>query len=469
MKKPSPLLRNTIIMPAVNMIMRSVSVGFNAYLTSRIGSQGIGLFQLVMTVYSLAVTFSCAGMRLASMRMTVESASERSTDRFMLCAMGCGCTVGVILYTFADIISLKRLGNACTAPMLRILAFALPFTATSSVLGGYFTAKGMILPYSCIQLIEQGIKTLAAMLLIRGAHTPQSACTAVITAMVVSEALSFLLSFALKKSVVKKGAADKSVRLKSFFRIALPDAAGTCVRSILLTVEHLLIPKGFERSGEGSSAALAAYGNIHGMALPLLLYPSAALSSLSALLIPELARRREACDKSGISLCVERNLRRTLIFACVCAGVFAIGAPAVSNAVYHSDEAVLYIRILSPLVPIMYTDMVTDGMLKGLDQQVHSMNYNMIDSALCVILVAALLPKYSVKGYIFILYFSEILNFYLSLRRLLIVCEIRVFRGSLQGNPKSLLPKKCSISPRENGSRSYRGLSKRSRGLSSCR
>ena len=101
--------------------------------------------------------------------------------------------------------------------------------------------------------------------------------------MVASEALSFLLSFALKKSAVKKGAADKSVRLKSFFRIALPDAAGTCVRSILLTVEHLLIPKGFERSGEGSSAALAAYGNIHGMALPLLLYPSAVLSSLSAL------------------------------------------------------------------------------------------------------------------------------------------------------------------------------------------
>ena len=353
--------------------------------------------------------------------------------------------------------------------MLRLLAFALPFTAMSSVLGGYFTAKGMILPYSCIQLIEQGIKTLAAMLLIRGARTPQSACTAVITAMVASEALSFLLSFALKKSAVKKGAADKSVRLKSFFRIALPDAAGTCVRNILLTVEHLLIPKGFERSGEGSSAALAAYGNIHGMALPLLLYPSAVLSSLSALLIPELARRREACDKSGISLCVERNLKRTLIFAYVCAGVFALGAPAVSNAVYHSDEAVLYIRILSPLVPIMYTDMVTDGMLKGLDQQVHSMNYNMIDSALCVILVATLLPKYSVKGYIFILYFSEILNFYLSLRRLLTVCEIRVFREFSQGNSKSSQSKKCSISPQENGSRSYRVLSKRSRGLSSCR
>lgn len=469
MKKSSPLLRDTVIMTAVNLIIRSAAVGFNAYLTSKIGSQGIGLFQLVMTVYSLAVTFSCAGMRLAGTRMTVKSASERSIDRFMLYAAACGCTVGTVLYVFADTIGIRRLGNAGTAPMLRLLALALPFTAMSSVLGGYFTAKGMIIPYSVIQLAEQGAKAGITVLLIRSASTAGGACTALITAMVASEALSFALAFALKKSVKEKGAAERSVRLGSFLRIALPDAAGTCARSVLLTVEHLLIPKGFERSGEGSSAALSAYGSIHGMALPLLLYPSAVLTSLSALLIPELARRHEARDDCGISLCVERNLRRTLIFSCICACLFAAAAPTLSRAVYRSDEAVLYIRILAPLVPIMYTDTVTDGMLKGLDQQVYSMNYNIIDSAMCVILVAALLPRYSVKGYIFILYFSEILNFYLSLRRLLKVCEIKAFRGFSQGNSKFSRSMKCSAFPRENGCRSYRGLSKRSQGLSSCR
>ncbi|MBQ8015521.1 MAG: hypothetical protein IJ264_04975 [Clostridia bacterium] len=60
MQKKSNLIKHTLIMTAVNLIMKSAGVSFNAYLTSKIGSAGIGLFQLVMTVYSLAVTFSCA-------------------------------------------------------------------------------------------------------------------------------------------------------------------------------------------------------------------------------------------------------------------------------------------------------------------------------------------------------------------------------------------------------------------------
>ena len=64
----SKLAKHTAVMTAVNLIMRSASVFFNAYLTSKVGSAGMGLFQLVMTVYSLAVTFSCAGIKLAATR-----------------------------------------------------------------------------------------------------------------------------------------------------------------------------------------------------------------------------------------------------------------------------------------------------------------------------------------------------------------------------------------------------------------
>lgn len=62
-------------------------------------------------------------------------------------------------------------------------------------------------------------------------------------------------------------------------------------------------------------------------------------------------------------------------------------------------------------MPVMYLDMAVDGMLKGLDQQLSSMRYNIIDSGLCVILVYFLIPRYSVKGYIITLFVSEILNF----------------------------------------------------------
>ena len=91
---------------------------------------------------------------------------------------------------------------------------------------------------------------------------------------------------------------------------------------------------------------------------------------------------------------------------------------ALGEAVYGSEEAGRFIRLLAPLVPIMYTDMVVDGCLKGLGQQVWSMGINILDAALGVLLVWQLLPIGALTAYIGIIYFNECLNFTLSISRL---------------------------------------------------
>ncbi len=430
------LMKNTLIMTVTNLIMRSVAVSFNAYLTSKIGSAGIGLFQLITTVYSLAVTFSCAGIKLASTRVTVEINSggkndlRKSMNMFDSYALICGLTVCSILFLFSDFIAGVWINDPRASVSLRILAASLPFVAVSASLSGYFTASNLVIPYSFIQLIEQGTKIVTAILLLN--YLPvtdtKTACAAIVAAITASEAVSFTLSYLLKSLKISKKTEKTRIKLNRLMRIAIPDAAGTCARSILLTIEHLLIPKGFQKSGANSEAALSAYGNIHAMALPILLYPCAILTSFSSMLIPELAAKHERNDRKAINRTVEKNLKRTLIYSVICAaGLFAF-APLISNLIYKTNEAVLYIRILAPLVPIMYTDTVTDGMLKGLDQQIQSMRYNIIDSALCVVMVWFILPVYSVKGYIFILYASEIINFYLSIGRLIKICDIRIFK-----------------------------------------
>ncbi len=432
----SKLAKHTIIMTAVNLIMRSASVGFNAYLTSKIGSAGMGLFQLVITVYSLAVTLSCAGIKLAATRIIVESEANKKYDihktlkKCLIYAFVCGCGIGIILYAFSDIIGLHWLSNLQTSSLLKILSASLPFVAMSAALGGYFTAREQIPQYSTVQMLEQGIKIIITVFLLNHFSLSKTSnlAVAIVMGMTFAEIASFTMSFTLK-NITAPLKTDKAVpKLGEILRISLPDASGTSMRSILITIEHLLIPKGFEKSGDGSAAALSAYGNIHGMALPVILYPAAVISSLSSLMVPELARKNELGDKDGINRTVESNLFRTLLFSIGCAVIFVSFAPVLSDLVYKSNEAVMYIRILSPLVPIMYMDTVTDGMLKGLDQQIYSMKYNIIDSALCVGMVYFLLPKYSVKGYIFILYASEIINFYLSFNRLISVCDITCFR-----------------------------------------
>ncbi|MBP3696313.1 MAG: oligosaccharide flippase family protein [Clostridia bacterium] len=451
------LMKNTLIMTATNLLMRSVAVSFNAYLTSRIGSAGIGLFQLIMTVYSMAVTFSCAGIKLASTRVTVEINANRQNDlnksmrMFDLYALMCGAIICAVMYILSDFIGEIWISDSRSAPSLRILALSLPFVAMSASLSGYFTASNLITHYSFIQLIEQGVKIAAAVIILNSIRNfnVTTACMAIVASMTASEAISFTLSFILKKTKIPARTNKLTIKFKRLLRIAIPDAAGTCARSILLTVEHLLIPKGFEKSGTGSKAALSAYGNIHAMALPILLYPCAILTSFSALLIPELAAKNERNDRKAISRSVEKNLKRTFVYSVSSAVILALFAPVISDLIYKSNEAVQYIRILAPLVPIMYMDTITDGMLKGLDQQIQSMRYNIIDSALCVVMVWFLLPVYSVKGYIFILYASELINFYLSIGRLIKICDIRIpslfrfFSEPQEDIPTFLRRKRC--------------------------
>lgn len=473
MKKEHNIIKHTLIMTTVNLIMRSVSVSFNAYLTNKIGSAGIGLFQLVMSVYSLAVTFSSAGIRLASTRLTVEINTSRKNDikkSLALClsyAAFCGSLIGFLLLIFSDYIGIYWIGNSETAFPLKILALSLPFIAMSSALGGYFTASEKVPQFSFIQMLEQGAKIIITVYLInKTSHLdPVYSAAAIVTGMTAAEIISFSLSMLLKK-ITKTPKTDKpSILLSSFLRIALPDAAGACARSILLTLEHLLIPKGFEKFGSNSAAALSAYGNIHAMAMPLLLYPSALISSFATLLIPDIAERNEIGDNEGINISASRNLKRTLFFSVICASFCFAFAPMLSDLIYKSNEAVKYIRILSPLVPVMYLDMITDSLLKGLDQQVYSMRYNIIDSFLCVIMVYFLLPKYSVKGYIFILYASEIINFFLSFNRLIKICDIRFFSELQEDNSMYAQLKKCSAFRKEYEYQKYRGRRKRSQAL----
>ena len=91
--------------------------------------------------------------------------------------------------------------------------------------------------------------------------------------------------------------------------------------------------------------------------------------------------------------------------------VFSLGVAAVlfrysgelGQCIFGDGDVGKYMRILSLLMPVMYLDSVTDGMLRGLGQHMHSMWYNIADSVISLILVYVLLPKWAVAGYIFII------------------------------------------------------------------
>ena len=214
--------------------------------------------------------------------------------------------------------------------------------------------------------------------------------------------------------------------LQDMFHIELPIMFGSTLRNGLVTIENILIPIGFKKHGASTETSLSNYGMIHGMVMPLILFPSAFLMAFSSLLVPEMAEANAVGHKRTISRTTARSMQLTLLFSFFITACFIVFADDFGRTFYQSEEAGRLIRFLAPLIPLLYLDSVVDGILKGLDQQIASMRYNFADSGLRVILVYFLIPFTGVNGYLGILFFSTIFNATLSIHRLLKVSQVEI-------------------------------------------
>ena len=73
----------------------------------------------------------------------------------------------------------------------------------------------------------------------------------------------------------------------------------------------------------------------------------------------------------------------------------------------------------------MYLESAISGMMQGLNQQRKALKYNVIDSTLRISLILLVLPKYGIKGFLLIMYISNITTSMLNLIRLLKVSKTK--------------------------------------------
>ncbi len=422
-------LRSGIILTAVALLMRTVGMFFGAFISGAVGTEGVGLYTIVMTVYSFAVTFATSGIGLTTTRLVAEAEAEaggrtQSVLRSaLLYAAVFGTASSVILFFGADVIGALILSDTRSALSLKILSFSLLPIALGSVFSGYFVGVKRVSFNAVLQVLSQAAKiALTVILVIKFSPLGISAAVAALSlGSVITEIFAALLIYAEYLYDRRKNGSARDLRLseiKNVTKTALPIAASTYVRSALLTLEHILIPKRLIYRGENSSEAYSNYGLLGGMAIPTVTYPMSPLSSFASLLVPEFAGGVTERAKRRLSRIASEALSKTLAYAIVVSSLMYFFSEELGYVIYSSYDVGRYIRVLAPVIPIMYLDHVTDAMLKGIGEQVFSMWVNITDSLLSVILVWFLIPRMGIMGYALVIVIMEGYNFLLSFIRL---------------------------------------------------
>lgn len=439
--KKTIFIKNAIILTAASLILRFAGIIFKVWLASSIGSEGMGLYQLIFSVYILASTFATSGICTAVTRLIAEELSlgcKKGVLRILHRSITLTFIIAFIsiflLFFSAEFISSTLLGDVRCTIALKILPFALPFMGLTSCLRGYFIALRRVTPNAFSQIFEQAIRITLVLLLVKKyiSYGLAYCCAAVIAGDVAAEILSALLLYVIYKFSKKrlnnlKGRSQIPYKLTSkILDISVPITSGRYLNTALRTVENILVPKNLAKFALNSSQALSQFGMIKGMALPILFFPSTLLNSISTLLIPEISESSAKNQRNIVKTTTRSIIKLTSIISFIFASIFLISGEKIGVLIYKNNDVGFLLKCLAPIIPFMYLDSISDGILKGLDQQRFSFKTAISDSVLRIILILLILPKTGLKGFIGIMFFSNFYTCFLNIKRLIEITEIQL-------------------------------------------
>ena len=420
------IFQSTILLTAVNLLLRFAGTSFQVFLSSRIGAAGIGLLQLTLSVGSLAMVAGTGGIRTAAMYLTAGELGRRKPENTTWILSGCfvysvifSGVVAFLLYRFAPVIAESWIGDIRVVPALRLFSAFLPCTCLCGVMTGYFTAAKRIGTLAAVEVAEQLASMALTMILLQfwAGSDSARACLSVVLGSSLGACLTLMCLVILR--LREHAPTGRRIAVsRNICRTALPLAVADDLRTGISTLENLMVPKRLALNTSIDSP-LAVFGTLSGMVFPILMFPACILYGLAELLIPELARCRASGSKQRISYLVKRSLKVALLYGALFSAMMMLLSDTLGIALYDNPEVGKSLRIYALLIPMLYCDAIVDAMIKGLGQQTVSVRYNIFTNILDLTFLYILLPKYGMNGYFFSFLLTHAVNFGLSLQRLL--------------------------------------------------
>jgi len=162
-KYNSKLGVSALILLFSGIVCKALGALFRLPLTNLLGIEGIGVFQLVMSLYAFALVFTCGGVT-NSLSKLISSARARGDfqkvgtffKRAMVVSIGIGLLLGLLFALLGKYISFFQGVDASYCYMLFFLL--LPLGAGLATFRGFFQGYENMFPTAISQVVEQVFK-----------------------------------------------------------------------------------------------------------------------------------------------------------------------------------------------------------------------------------------------------------------------------------------------------------------------
>lgn len=377
----STILAGTLLLTATGLFAQVVGFLYRMLLSRLIGAETMGLYQLVVPVYSVLMSVTAVGLTVAVSTLSaryhalgddgaVRSVLRRALKSFFLLAVPLGLAVAAL----SDPISVYVLGDARTRLGVVVLVPCMLLTGVENLHKHCFYGIGRVRPPAAVETAEQVIRA-AAVLLLLAALLPRSAeetVGVIALGMVLCEVFSacaLTLLFRRHWRRFPPGPAREEIGGRRLAAIALPVGATSLLGTLLGSVNSVLIPAKLVEGGMTLSEAMSEFGVLCGMTLPLLNLPTGFIGALCLVMVPDLSRRVAGGDRRAAAGFLDRVMSATSLLMAPAMALLAVVGPTVGRALFRDERVGELIVSLAVGTLLGCWQSVLSGALNGLGLQ----------------------------------------------------------------------------------------------------
>ncbi len=422
---------DTARLAVVYFILQGLGLLLNIEISNRLGAASVGIMTLIFSFFGFIMVLANGNIFISTSRFVSEEigAGNKNVSSIMRYSLGFSLVLSglfaLISFVLANTIALNILRSSSLAAAVRIIALSLPLASIGSCIKGYFHAIRQVKVPLVGDCVEFGVKWLIMVFCIFFLHDKGISIYLIISLSIcIGEVVScvyFVLMYISEYNTFSR-LPDNGPNIKSipmYLKFSLPILLSGYVQMIMSSANEALVPIALLKYNNSAERALSEYGMFEAMIMPAIFFPAIVLSSLSIIIIPEVARANSAKDEKGLKKVISDVLSKSFTYSFFIAALMLVQGKNIGHLICPYDYLVGNTLVwLCPVIPFIYLEIVLEGILKGIGKQ----NFSTVNS-LCeyIIRIACVIIFVHLYGFTGVLISYYASNIYSNIVRLIVV------------------------------------------------
>ncbi len=383
-------IKGATILAVTGISARIIGAVFRIVLAAILGDEGIGLYMYAYPIYSTLLVVSTAGIPVALSKLMAENIALkdfREALRVFRVALFIltltGLVITLVLLLGAEFISASVVKDMEAVYPLMAISPAIFFVTVMAALRGFFQGQQNMLPTAASQLLEQLVRVgfsifLVLLLLPVGLEYAAAGATSGAAAGGLA-GLLFLGIFYWRKRGRFLKLSDQQQEHKPasvgriihrIFSLAIPVTIGGLVVPLISLIDLAVVPRQLQAAGFDLETARALYGQLTGMAGPVVYFPNVIALALSISLVPAISEAFALRDRNLIQSRTAIAVKLTVFFSLPSAlGLYILAEP-ITVLLFNNAAAGYSLAYMSWSVIPLCIYVTTTGLLQGLGRPI---------------------------------------------------------------------------------------------------